>query len=197
MTLPEALLKDGTRLSLDEFGAEFAAAWSRLGKRFLKVECWQEYQEIEAAESQKAYNRGDISTVLDLLRNEAESDQLLYQDVKQRNIDYTRLRLVHLPLTAYLQYEMLAYTIRTQMGENIRVARFPAAVPLPSEEYFDFLLFDRHTALIHDYGSGLVGVQSGGWLVREPKAIEFLETKALAILGNSVPVEEFLEAKNG
>lgn len=130
----------------------------------MKAECWQEYQEIEAAESQRAYNRGDIATALDLLRREAEADGPLYQDVKHRGIDYARLRLVHLPLTAYLRYEMSAYAIRAQMGENIRIAKYPATVALPSEDYFDFLLFDQHTALIHDYGSGPVGVQSGGWL---------------------------------
>lgn len=197
MIPPEALLKDGTRLSLDEFGAEFAVAWSRLGKRFLKVECWQEYQEIEAAESQKAYDSGDISTALDLLRNEAESDRPLYQDVKRRSIEYARIRLVHVPLTAYLQYEMMAYAIRAQIGENIRIAKFPSTFPLPGEKYFDFLLFDQHTALIHDYGQGPVGVQSGGWLVRDSETIEFLEKTALAILGNSVPVEKFLAAESG
>lgn len=196
MTPPEALLKGGVRLSLDEFGTEFAAAWSRLGERFLKVECWQEYQEIEAAESQRAYNRGDIAMALDLLRSEAEADGPLYQDVKQRNIDYARLRLVHLPLTAYLRYEMLAYAIRAEMGENIRIAKCLATVILPSEDYFDFLLFDRHTALIHDYGSGPVGTQTGGWLVRDPGIIEILEKKAIALVGNSVPVAKFLSAAN-
>jgi hypothetical protein len=71
MTPPEALLSGCTRLSLDAFSAEFAAAWSRLERRFLKVECWQEYQEIEAAASQEAYDRGDVALARELLRSEA------------------------------------------------------------------------------------------------------------------------------
>ena len=195
MTPPEALLQGSTRLSLDEFGTEFRAAWTRLCQRFLKVECWQEYQELEAIGSQKAYNRGDVALARDLLSQEAESDRPLYGDVKRRGIEYVRLRLVKLPLTAYLDYEMIAYVIRAEMGEKIRVAKFAQNSPLPGEEYFDFLLFDRHTALIHDYGSGTVGIQSGGWLVRNPAAISFLEKKALAIRGRTVPVGQFLAAR--
>jgi hypothetical protein len=87
MTPPAAVVKDSKRLDLDEFGAQLAAAWSRLGERFLKLECWQEYQELEAAESQSAYNRGDIDLARDLLRSEAESDRPLYQDVKRTSRD--------------------------------------------------------------------------------------------------------------
>jgi hypothetical protein len=195
MTPPEVLLKDSTRLSLEEFGTQFAAAWSQLNRRFMKVECWQEYRELEAAESQNAYDRGDVALARELLRQEAESDRPLYRDVKQRGIDYARLRLVKLPLTAYLEYELMAYAIRAEMGEEIRIAEFPADFVLPSEEYFDFLLFDRHTALIHDYGSGTVGIQSGGWLVRNPETIEVLENRALTIRDRTVPVERFLAAR--
>ncbi|MGH3248170.1 MAG: DUF6879 family protein [Trebonia sp.] len=197
MRPPATVVKDSRRLDLDEFGAQFAAAWSRLDERFLKLECWQEYQELEAVESQNAYNRGDINLARELLRGEAESDRPLYQDVKRRNIYYARIRLVHLPLTAYLDYEMMAYATRAQLGENIRVVKFPETIPLPSEEYFDFLLFDRHIALIHDYGSDAVGVQSGGWLVDNPEIIKLLEDKALTALRDAVPVERFLTVEGG
>jgi hypothetical protein len=42
------------------------------------------------------------------------------------------------------------------------------------EEYFDFLLFDSQAALIHDYGSGPVGRQVGGWLTRVPRTLDAL-----------------------
>jgi hypothetical protein len=155
MTPPAKVVEDSKRLDLDEFGAQFAAAWSRLGERFLKLECWQEYQELEATESQNAYNRGDIDLARDLLRSEAESDRPLYQDVKRRNIDYARIRLVHVPLTAYLDYEVMAYAIRAKLGDNIGIARFPEAIPLPSEEYFDFLQRQPRRALHRDRPSPL------------------------------------------
>jgi len=39
------------------------------------------------------------------------------------------------------------------------VVRCDSGTELPNEEHFDFLLFDRHTALIHDYGKGSAGRQ--------------------------------------
>ena len=48
MRLEPAVAGYGARLTLDEFLAEFQAAWSRLRSRVLKVETWQSYQdEIE------------------------------------------------------------------------------------------------------------------------------------------------------
>jgi hypothetical protein len=43
------------------------------------------------------------------------------------------------------------------MGENIEVA----VVAEVGDDCFDFLLFDDASALVHDYGTGLVGLQSG------------------------------------
>lgn len=192
MIPPEALRKPSTRLDLEEFQSEFSDAWSRLSSRFLKVECWQEYQELDTTESQKAYRRGDVSAARKLLAEEAESDRSLYDDVRRQQIDYARIRLVKLPLTDYLKYELAAYSIRSQMGENIEVVQLSSLTPVPSETTFDFLLFDRHTALIHDYGSAAVGIQSGGWVNHDADVISVLEDRALALRSSAVPLREFL-----
>src|SRR5262249_33165599 len=120
---PTWALADSARLDLDEFGAAFASAWARIESRFLKFECWQAYQELEASESQAAYESGDIEAARELLRQEAEADRPLYEDVNQRNIEYARVRLVQEPLTAYLEYELVSYRIRAEMGENVEVVR--------------------------------------------------------------------------
>ena len=191
-TPPAALLKASARLNLDEFASQFAAAWSQLDTRFLKVECWQEYKELEAAESQNAYNHGDIASARDSMEHEAESDRPLYADARKRGVDYARIRLLKLPLTHYLEYEMTAYSVRARMGENIEVVELPPTAIVPSADYFDFLLFDWHTALIHDYGSNDIGVQSGGWITHDPDAISTLEEKALALRASAIPLREFL-----
>src|SRR5882672_4909722 len=160
---PSWVLANSTRLDLGEFGVAFASAWSRIESRFLKLECWQAYQELEATESQTAYDRGDVEAARELLQHEAEADRPLYEDIRRRNIEYARVRLVREPLTAYLEYELLSYRIRAEMGENIEVV-CETRQHLADEQSFDFLLFDRHTALDHDYGNGEVGLQTGGWL---------------------------------
>jgi hypothetical protein len=133
-----------------------------------------------------------VAEARDLLRQESEGDRPLYVDVRKRDIDYARIRLVQEPLTPYLAYELIAYQIRTEIGENIEVVRCDPDLRLPSEDHFDFLLFDRHTALIHDYGNGETGRQSGGWLTHSAEVIATLERMALALRRTAVPLSEFL-----
>ncbi|MEU7000463.1 DUF6879 family protein [Nonomuraea sp. NPDC046570] len=182
----------GRRLDLDGFEACFLDAWSRVESRFLKLECWQSYREREVTTSQAAYERGAVQEAERLLRREAEAERPLYQDVQSRGIDYARIRLVQEPLTPYLGYELIAYRIRVKLGENIEVVRCDPAMNLPGTEFFDFLLFDRHTALIHDYGE--IGLQSGGWVTNDVAVIASLEKKAIELRRQAVPLEEFLAA---
>jgi hypothetical protein len=189
---PKWALANSIRLDLDQFGAEFTHAWSRLEWRFLKLECWQAYQELEASESQAAYQQGDIHAARELLQQEAKGDRPLYEDVKRRNIEYARVRLLQEPLSPYLEYELLSYRIRADLGENIEVVTCEPALRLPDEHHFDFLLFDRRTALIHDYGTDEIGRQTGGWLTREPQIIARLEEIAATLRLQAVPLREYL-----
>jgi hypothetical protein len=86
----------------------------------------------------------------------------------------------------------MAYQIRAEMGENIEVVRCGAGLRLPDDDHFDFLLFDMHTALIHDYGSGGAGLQSGGWVTHDPDVTGSLERRALALRQAAVPLLKFL-----
>jgi hypothetical protein len=182
-------LRDSTRLDLDEFSAKFHEAWSALTFRFLKLECRQTYREIETNESQVAYESGDVQRARDLLRLEAEADRPLYEDIAKQGIDYARIRLIQEPLSPYLQYELISYEIRQTMGENIEVVRLPSGLTLPNDEYFDFLLFDRHTALIHDYGES--GSQSGGWMTNHTETIDALERTALELRKTAISIDQY------
>jgi len=84
------------------------------------------------------------------------------------------------------------YQIRADMGETIEVVQVTRDTPLPSNDYFDFLLFDRTIALVHDYGSGPVGEQTGGWLVRDAEPLRRLEAKALELRSRAVSLRSFL-----
>lgn len=190
MRPPAWAVQTSTWLDLGEFGVCFAQAWAQLVSRFLKLECWQAYIEAEANQSQDAFNRGDMSKARELLQQEAEADRPLYEEVSRRGIDYARIRLAQEPLTPYLKYELMSYQIRAAMGEVIGVVRCAATAGLPNEDYFDFLLFDQHTALIHDYGE--LGRQAGGWLARDAEVIAALETKALSLRRAAIPLAQFM-----
>jgi len=158
--------------------------------RFLKLECWQSYQELDTNKSLEAYNAGDFDRARDLLEGEAEADRPLYDGVRNRGIQYARIRLVQLPLTPYLAYEMINYRIRREMGEAIEVVEMPATVTLPNERYFDFLLFDVESALIHDYGDD--GRQVGGWITGQSEVLRALEATAVSLRREASGLADFL-----
>lgn len=187
---PEQILRSSTRLSLEEFQTQFAKAWTRVRSRFLKLECWQSYREGAASRSQQAYELGHTWTARRLLREEAEADRPLYEDIGARSLEYARIRLVQEPLTPYLEYELMSYEIRAEMGENIEIVRLDPDLTLPNDDYFDFLLFDQHTALIHDYGD--IGLQSGGWITHHARVLDELARKADILRKSMVPLRLFL-----
>jgi hypothetical protein len=185
MRIPDRLIRAGQRLSVDEFGEEFVHAWRRRNHRFLKLECWQTYQE-PGTRSLRAFLTGDHAQVERLLQAEADEDSFVYEEVARRKVDYARIRLVRLPLTPYLQWEMWNYQIRAKMGEHIQLVEMPPEVELPNDECFDFLLFDRSVALVHDYGDD--GLQVGGWLVDDHRTLAELEHRALTLRSGAVPL---------
>ncbi|MBO2458556.1 DUF6879 family protein [Actinomadura violacea] len=183
---PAWALDGGERVSLEEFQRTFGEAWRRIGRRFLKVECWQSYQEADGVRSQEAFQKGDVDLARRLLEEEAKDDQPLYDEVKARGLEFTRVRLVTPPLTDYLRYEMINYEIRSRLGENVEFI----VPPSPVEDYFDFLLFDADIALIHDYGDGPVGYQVGGWITRVPATLGALANIVDELRAEGTPVTE-------
>ncbi|MFB4308510.1 DUF6879 family protein [Actinomadura sp. GTD37] len=167
---PPWVLDGSERLTLEGFLESFGEAWARTERRFLKLECWQSYREADGVRSQEAFQAGDAALARRLLEEEAMGDQPLRDEVEARNLEFTRVRLLAYPLTGYLHYEMMNYEVRSRLGEHIEFF----IPPSPVESYFDFLLFDSHTALIHDYGAGPVGYQVGGWLTHDAKALQAL-----------------------
>lgn len=192
MRPPTWALADATWLDLDAFGSAFVSNWARIQTRFLKLECWQSYREADTNESQAAYDRGDVEAARRLLEREAEADRPLYEDVRRRGIEYARVRLVQEPLTPYLEYELLSYRIRAELGERIEVVRCGPELRLPDQEHFDFLLFDQRVALIHDYGTDEVGAQAGGWLTHGPAALAGLEEMISRLRQQAAPLARYL-----
>jgi hypothetical protein len=184
---PAWALSRSTRLSPEGFGAEFQRAWSALRRRFLKVECWQTYQE-PSKRSLAAYLAGDHAGIRQELPREVDADRPLYDDVRDRGLDYARLRIVRRPLTPYLKWEVINYRARVNAGEKIYIIdRTGGREEYPNDQVFDYLLFDRTVALVHDYGNA--GLQDGGWLVTDPGILERLEGTAIELRKQAVTLD--------
>jgi hypothetical protein len=183
------------RLTLPAFISEFGRQYPRVRRRTVKVEVWQTYQEPDTG-SLHAYMSGNHAVVRALLEIEANHDRAVYDHVQRTGTPFIRLRAVTLPLTPYLTYEMLNYTVRARLGETIEIADLTAdRRPLPNPRSFDFLLFDRDAALIHDYGHD--GLQVGGWLTREPAVLARLTRNAAALRRRAVSLDGFLANQSG
>lgn len=189
MRPPEWAIGTGRRLDLGEFGSYFLNLWQGTSMRFRKLECWQTYQE-PSTRSLVAFNNGDLNETRRLLGEEAEADRPLYDDVREKGIDFARIRLIQRPLTPYLKFEFMSYQIRQGMGETIALIELANDIKLPGENYFDFLLFDRSAALVHDYGED--GLQCGGWYTDHPSVIVKLEETAESLRNRAVDLEVFL-----
>src|SRR5262245_59625601 len=93
---PGWALEGARRLSMAEFGAEFARRWAAVRHGPVKSECWQVYEEPETR-SWQAYQHGDHADVPALLEAEAEIDQPIYDAAVENDTPFLRLRLVQLP----------------------------------------------------------------------------------------------------
>jgi len=194
MLPPQWATAPGKRLSMGDFIAEFNQAWPNLTRHCLKLECWQTYQEQKSNRSLDVYMSGDVESATRLLEEEAEPSRPLYEGIRSKGLDFARIRLVALPLTSYLQYEMINYRIREAMGESIEVVLLDPSISLPNDDFFDFLLFDDTSALVHDYG--MDGFQVGGWLVEDADVVRRLEEIVVNVRSKSVPLAEFLGTAN-
>jgi len=188
---PRWVLDGARRLSTAEFGEEFIRLWDAIEHGLIKSECWQTYLEPETR-SWREYQLGNYAAVQDLLEEEADLDQHVYDAVTKNGTPFVRVRLVSLPLSRYVTFEMWNYLVRARRGETVEVALAPPddPRPLPNHTFFDFLLFDDRAALVHDYG--LDGLQVGGWLVTSPPALARLAGTAERTRRRAVPFDTFV-----
>ncbi|MGI5205811.1 DUF6879 family protein [Spirillospora sp. CA-108201] len=120
---------------MEGFLESLGEAWARTEQRFLKLECWQSYLEADGVRSQEAFQAGDVALARHLLEEEAMEDEPLRDEVRSRNLKFTRVRLLSYPLTDYLHYEMINYEVRSRLAERIEFF----VPPSPVSSYFDFL----------------------------------------------------------
>jgi hypothetical protein len=192
--IPPAWVRNGAvRLEASEFGAVFGDCWRAADRGMDKVEVWQAYSEPDAR-SYSAFLLGDYGQVLGLIEAETRAEGFVYDDIRTKGKTLTRQRVVRLPLTPYLEWEFWSYLVRSALGDDVwvvDVTGIPAALPDPG--LFDFLLFGRDAALVHDYAPG--GVLDGGWLVTARTALERLADLVAGLKSRSVPLEVFIAGK--
>lgn len=111
----------GERMELDAYYADFQERYFR-AREFWKLESGQVFAEPGKA-SWKAFARGDWPEALRLLEERREELTRLHQENAARGTVARRIRIVALPVTPYLQWELHSLKIRDESGGNIRILR--------------------------------------------------------------------------
>lgn len=147
----------GTELGLEEYFADFEDRFWQSGFSW-KLECRQEFRE-PGVPSWEAMAGGDWGLAYRLAEEMRPgiSDHQLRLDAEK--IVQRRVRVVELPLTDYLRWELYVLRIRAELGERIRVV--PPAGPMP-----EIIVLGEEVVYQVRYDE--LGVVTGAKLVDDP-----------------------------
>ncbi|MFE3719136.1 DUF6879 family protein [Streptomyces cyaneofuscatus] len=110
----------GEVLSRDDYLADFSRVHASDISLLAKIERGQTFQE-PGSPSWEAFAAGDWSGALRLMEAERESTAAYFRDASERGLVFRRVRVVELPVSPYLQWEMNVLRLRSESGERIRV----------------------------------------------------------------------------
>lgn len=174
----------------DSFEGAFQEIWQRLESSFLKFESRQFYQESD--ESLELFLCGKREQAEALLSSEAESEQAIHEHVENRGARFVRVRPYVLPLSPYLQWELLTYQISAKQGERINLFdEQHIAAAKQGYELDDFMIFDDRTVLVHNYTDA--GELVGGWEVSGIERVQPYRHLFDSMIGVAEPLDSFLD----
>jgi hypothetical protein len=131
--LPSA---EAVMLAKLDYYADFYGVLAGDIDRFEKLERGQSFRE-PGFDSWEAFDRGDWPAAMALIEKCRASFAEYYAGMTSRGFTCRRVRVVELPVTPYLQWEMHVLCLRAELGEDIRVVsaaqvrEFEEARPVP------------------------------------------------------------------
>lgn len=146
------------RISEQEAFGLFDRYWNDLTHSFFKYEGQQIYREDNYYFNEYAALRkgGSVELAIDAVTDWMVSNQLeLWEAAQQRGILLQRVHMVELPISDYVEYELLTYKISEQHGERVflitkeEAERAGVAPSLP-----DFFIFDNRCVTTRAYHDG-------------------------------------------
>lgn len=121
----------GERLELPEYYADFQERFART-REFWKLERGQSFAEPGDA-SWEAFNRGDWDEAMRLLEARRQDLKRYHQENAARGTVTRRIRIVSMPVTPYLQWELQLLRIRDETGGPIRILQDTAVADLEDD----------------------------------------------------------------
>ena len=141
------------RLEEKELEKYFGILWGNTNSSLFKLETKQVYSDDELYEKYVNTKNENFNKLFQKIENIMLSEQSdLWKEATARHINIIRVHIIDLPLTEYMQYEILTYKISQKYNEKIHLMTREEAEKLGIfEEIEDFLLFDDNNLIIHYY----------------------------------------------
>lgn len=140
----------GRQISIDEFGAEFDAAWEGLSERFFKLECAQYYKDSSYEDfASQRYDDCIAKLVSDRLE-----DLPFLAKARANGARLVRVHIVQLPLSRYVEFEFYSYYLSEKCGERVLVIDDRDVEATTLEGLTDFVLFDDRVGFVQTYERG-------------------------------------------
>jgi hypothetical protein len=156
----------------------------------VKVERRQSYQE-PGNPSYEALLAGDWERAVALAAHTHDEDKQTYAELREKGVEFLRLRILDFPITDYLRWEFEHYKVTSALGEDIRIVRLSDITELDARVGLsDFLLFDHDAVMIHDYGTD--GILGGGWVTTSPIQLSEVDEIVTALTTEARPLAAFL-----
>jgi hypothetical protein len=144
----------GERLELPKYYADFSADFSR-AREFWKLERGQAYAE-PGDPSWVAFNADDWDEALRLAAGLREDLASYHADTAAAGTSTWRVRIVELPVTSYLQWELHVLRLRDETGGPVRILQAGAVADLEDQgELPDIYTMDAdvmYQAVYDDHG---------------------------------------------
>jgi hypothetical protein len=109
----------GERLELREYYADFTSYFAR-AREFWKLERGQDFAE-PGNRSWEAFNAGSWNDAMRLLEENRDDIRRYHEENTAAGIQTRRIRIVSLPVTPYLHWELCLLKIRDETGGPIRI----------------------------------------------------------------------------
>ncbi len=145
----------GERITPDEFGRRFDAAWETLQTRFFKFEGAQFYDEGPDGPYQH-FIAGNLETLARTVVALRQEDAPFIREVVARGVNCTRLHALEHPISEYVQYEFYSYVLSEALGEKIFTTDIARAREVCGVIPPDFIIFDDRLLFIQHYDAGVL-----------------------------------------
>lgn len=190
--MPDMPVSDPTQyLSLEEYENEFYKAVESLREPVWKSERAQTFSE-PGNKSWEAFVAGDWDEAMRIAESEIPSVVAFYKDLQSHDSGLNRIRVVELPISQYLKWELRILMMRTQAGESVRVLNSAKTADFESREgRIPELVVLGEVAYLVDYAPS--GEPRGAFRITDPAEVDRAATLVKSAFALGEELSTFFE----